>query len=331
MSKDYYDLTEAGRRNRMRGVAEVALQHYPFDVVRIRGLADATNGIFRLDTPDGTRYAMRVSIGPPIGHSVEETRSEMEWLHAIAEGSDVVVPEPVATADGEFVVVASAPNVPHERTCSVVSWLEGPLLADGLNGPSMRSYGAAMAKLHAHAATFKPSPTFTADTFDTVYPYDAPFELFDVDHDLLPPGRRALFQRAYERVAEAIRRLQDVEAPRITHADMHMWNVKVNRGKVAVFDFEDMLWGWPVQDIATALYYLWTQPDFDDQCAWFRSGYETISPWPDAGGDVETFIAGRTLVMANDVVIQPEFAHSAPEIFERGERRIADMFERIGQ
>jgi Ser/Thr protein kinase RdoA (MazF antagonist) len=329
--KDYYELTEQGRRNRMRAVAANALSKWDLDVVSMRGMTDATNGVFRLDTSSGERYAMRVGLGPPGGHTADEVRSETEWLHAIAEDSDIVVPEPVPTITGDYVTTAAAPGVPHERPCAVFSWLEGPLLADRISSASIAACGAAMAKLHLHAADFKPSGEFRASRYDRVYPYDVPFTVFEDDiDDLLPPERKTVFEEAYDLVDGAISALKLSEPSRIIHGDFHQWNVKINRGRIAALDFEDMVWGWPVQDIGTALYYFWSHDDFDQRYVEFRRGYETVTPWPDRGGEVDTFIAGRTLVIANDVINQPEWLHAAPEVYERGERRIRDMLDRIG-
>jgi Ser/Thr protein kinase RdoA (MazF antagonist) len=329
--KEYHELTERGRRNRMRQIARKALEHWSLDVVRMRALPDSTNGVFRLDTADGDKYAMRVSLGPPIGHTPEETRSEAEWLHALALQSEVPVPDPVPTDAGDYVVVESVDGVPNARPCSIYTWLDGPLLAERIDARSMEAYGFAMAKLHQAALAFDPSPAFTADAFDTVYPYDDPFVLFEsVGGEFLPRSRRTVFEEAFGLVADAIAQLQRTEPMRMTHADLHVWNAKINRGRVGVFDFEDMLWGWPVQDIGTALYYLWSRDDFDAMTRHFRAGYERVAPWPDPGGQVDIFIAGRTLVIANDVVIVPEWADEAPAIFERGERRIRDMLHRLG-
>ncbi len=106
---------------------------------------------------------------------------------------------------------------------------------------------------------------------------------------------------------------------------------KKKMSEISVFDFEDLLWGWPVQDLATALYYYWSSEAFDRRWDETRRGYETVAPWPDRGGEIETFIIARTLLMANDVISQPEWIGEAPAIFERGERRIADMLGRIAQ
>lgn len=330
MPRDYYELTEQGRRNRLRAVAAAALDEYSLDVVRMRGLTDATNGVFRLDTADGGRYAMRVGLGPPAGHTAEEIRSEVEWIRTLADHSDVIVPLPVPTRGGAYVTVASADDVPHDRPCAVFSWLEGPLLADRLSPDSMRACGATMAKMHEQAADFIPSAGFTAVRYDTVYPYDLPFIVFsDAGEELLPPERRTLFDDVRVLVEGTLDDLAAREPARILHGDFHPWNAKINRGVVAAFDFEDIVWGWPVQDIGTTLYYFWSDKDFDARCAQFREGYESIASWPDPGGEVFTFIAGRTLVMANDVISQPEWFDAAPEVYERGELRVRDMLQRV--
>lgn len=329
---DYYALTDTGRRTRLKRVAIKALESYDLDVVRMRGMTDATNGIFRLDTADGERYAMRVSLGPPVQHSEEEVRAELEWLDDLATKPDIDVPRPIHTRHDGRVVVASDPSVPHERICAIFSWLEGTNLADRLTPATMRAFGAAMARLHLHALTFEPSPTFTTSRYDDPYPYDLPFIVFDeAGDDLLPPRRHRLFKEAWDAVEAAIACLADREPPRLLHGDLHPWNAMVNHGRISVFDFEDMVWGWPVQDIGTTLYYFWSSDEFEDRWTQLREGYETVAPWPDQGGEVATFIAGRTLVMANDVISQPEWQGEAPAIYERGEQRIEAMLSKANR
>ena len=294
-------------------------------------MTDATNGVFRLDTADGERYAMRVSLGPPIAHTPSEVRSELAWMKAIHDDGAVDVPLPIATRDGDLFSVAGHQDVPFESLCVVFTWLEGPLVADRLSERTLVAFGRASALLHEQATTFVPPPWFDVPSFDRVYPYDVPFVVFDDEHQgLLQGQRRALFREAYGAVEGAIRRLEATEPPRLTHSDLHMWNAKINRGVVSVFDFEDLLWAWPVQDIATTLYYFWSHDDFDGLRSWFREGYEEVREWPDPGDLVDTFIMQRTLLMANDVVSQPEWADEVDAIYERGELRIKDMLRRIG-
>lgn len=326
--KDYHELTDRGRARRLRGVAEKALGEYDLEVVRMRGMSDATNGVFRLDCANGDRYAMRVGMGPPSGHSADEMRSEMEWLEAIRDIGSPLVPRPVPARSGEFVVIGSAPDVPYDPPCAIFTWLDGSLLADRADDVSFCSYGAALARLHQAAVGFEPSAGFAAPQYTTVYPYGSEFVVFTVaGDDLLPPERRAVFEEGHSLVEHLFRSLPEKEPMRLLHGDFHGWNVKINHGKIAVFDFEDMLWGWPVQDIGVALYYFWGRPDFDAKVEEFRSGYEIVAPWPGTDGDVFTCIIARTLLLANDVVSQPEWFGVAAEVYERGERRIRAMLD----
>ncbi|MDH3261297.1 MAG: phosphotransferase [Acidimicrobiia bacterium] len=328
--KDFYELTDIGRARRLRPIAETVLNEYDLEVVRMRSMSDATNGVFRLDCANGDRFAMRVGAGPPIGHSADEMRSEMEWLDALCTIETPAVPRPVPSRTGEVVVMGSAPNVPYDPPCAIFTWLDGSLLADRLDEVSFDKYGAAMANLHRAAIGFEPRSGFVAPKYTTVYPYESPFIVFsEADGDLLPPTRRSLFEKGLGLVQELFGSLPSREPMRLLHGDLHGWNVKTDHGRVSVFDFEDMVWGWPVQDIGVALYYYWQRDDFDQKLHEFRSGYQTVSPWPDSGGEVFTCIIARTLLMANDVISQPEWLEVASEVYERGERRIRDMLDRM--
>ncbi|MGI9665825.1 MAG: phosphotransferase enzyme family protein [Acidimicrobiia bacterium] len=329
-AKDYFELTDRGRAMRLRAVAIRALEKYDLNVVRIRAMTDATNGIFRLDSSDGSRYAMRVGLGPPAGHTKGEMRSEAEWIASLIEQPNVQVPAVIAARDESQVVTAAAEGVPHERPCVVFSWLEGPLLADRIDQHNFELYGAAMADLHVAALSFAPSPEFTAPRYDKVYPYDLPFVVFsDAGDDLLPPKREAVFRQGYDIVDKTFSGLSTTGPMRMIHGDMHGWNVKINRGRIAVFDFEDMVWGWPIQDIGVAMYYYWRRDDFDSLVEAFRRGYETVAPWPGRDGDLWSVLIARSLLMANDVIQQPEWIDEAPTIYELGEKRITDMLRRL--
>jgi Ser/Thr protein kinase RdoA (MazF antagonist) len=94
-----------------------------------------------------------------------------------------------------------------------------------------------------------------------------------------------------------------------------------SRRGLAPFDFEDLMWGWPVQDVATSLYYL-QGPDLEGRVTRFREGYETVAAWPERHmGQVATFMVGRALVLANDLLITPEWQDEAAPFLERYEVR----------
>lgn len=122
-----------------------------------------------------------------------------------------------------------------------------------------------------------------------------------------------LFERLMEKVDAAFTQIYAHPAGlRIIHNDLHHDNINLYRGCLYPFDFEDTIWGYPVQDIATALQDLMvdTVPDaFEPLQDAFRAGYESHSPWPEKyPGEVDIFRAGFVLKDANGEALDGETA-----------------------
>jgi Ser/Thr protein kinase RdoA (MazF antagonist) len=336
--EDFFELTPAGRARRVRRAAMAALEAYDLPVARVRLITNETNGIFRIDGTDGGRFVLRVGRGGPIGHTPTEVRSETEWLGALARETDLRIPAPVSNRDGEAVTRVEVRGVPHARDCVLFDRLPGRQLDDDLRPETMSAYGALAARLHEHAAAFRPSPEFGVVHYDRVFLFDQPVVLFDPARtSFVTDAQRDVFHAGAEVVTRAIESLRAGEPARVLHGDLHRWNVLVDRRPggagpaLAAIDFEDLCWGWPVQDLAIALYYLHEEPTYPEILAAFRDGYESVRPWPDTTGDgIATFIAGRAIVMANDVELleDPEIRAEAPELMARFERRVRRLLER---
>jgi Ser/Thr protein kinase RdoA (MazF antagonist) len=321
--KDYYALSEQGRARRLRAVVEAALEHYDLAVVRLRLISNDTNGVFRIDTSGGEKYVVRVGIGGDIGHSAETVAAETEWLVALDAETDVVVPVPLPASNGSRFVTVPVEGVPDPRNVVLFSWLPGRLLHDRMTPETVGAYGALAARLHVHGATHRPAAGDALARYDRVIPFDEPVRVFDYEPRLMAPDRRAVFEAARDRVERALIDLASVAPMQILHGDLHVWNVMASRRGLAPFDFEDIMWGWPIQDIATALYYLWIEPGFDARLEAFRLGYESVAPWPErTPGELEAFLVGRILVLANGVVVAPEYRREADRLFARFEHRL---------
>ncbi len=337
-AEDFFELAPSGRARRIRRAAMAALKAYDLPVARVRLITNETNGIFRIDAGDGRRFVLRVGRGGAIGHTPTEARSEVEWLGALARETDLLVPAPVANRDGEAVTHVEVRGVPHARDCVLFDWVPGRQLDDDLRPETMSAYGALAARLHEHAATFRPSPMFEIVRYDRVFPFDQPVVLFDPARtSFVTDVQRDVFRAGAEVLERAIESLRGREPARVLHGDLHRWNVLVDRRSgdaapaVAAIDFEDLCWGWPVQDLAIALYYLHEEPTYPEILAAFRAGYEAVRPWPDVtGAEIATFIAGRAIVLANDVELleDPEVRADGPTYMARFERRVRRLLER---
>ncbi len=329
--KDFYALTPVGRSRRLRRVAVAALESYEISVKDLRVLSTETNGVFRVEGADGKRYVVRVGRGGNIGHSLDQVRSETEWLTALAEDANLRSPVPVLNVAGESVTQVEVAGVPDRRNCVLFRWLSGHLLDRHLTRGNMEAYGTLAAQLHQVAALFRPSPSFSIVRYDRVFPFDEPVVLFDPTRSaFVTDSLRRVFVAAADHVRQVIDDLRDREPSRVIHGDLHRWNVLVGGGGIAPFDFEDLMWGWPVQDLAIALYYLEHEDNYLDLRAAVRTGYERIRPWPDiTGSEIDTLIAGRALVLANDVELleEPEYREKAPEWMAGFAARIVGLLD----
>ena len=331
MNKPYSTLTVRGQARRLRRLALNALTHYDLDVSCMRLVTNDMNGIFRVDTRGGEKYILRVTL-PEGGHNLDHVTAEMDWLAALASDTDLSVPHPLPARDGSLVVEAGTDGVPEARLCEVFSWVDGKDLAEDMSEVNISKLGELMAGLHIHALTYHPPSDLSLLRFDRVFPFPEPVLLFDEQFSpLFPAARRDVYERAIAWAQNSIDALKYSGEPmRIIHGDLHQWNVRNARGVLSPIDFEDLMLGWPVQDIATTLYYFPVETYSALRSA-FQDGYTRHSPWPERhSGEINSFIAARGLGLANFILNDPNPAwrEKAGEFIERVEKRLYGLMKR---
>ncbi len=328
--KPYASLTENGQARRLRPLALNALQQYPLDVSRLRLVTNDFNGIFRVDTTNGQKLILRITL-PEGGHNLDHVTAEMDWLAALARDTSLSVPHPLPARDGRLVVEAQAEGVPQPRLCEVFSWVPGKNLSEDMSAANIARLGELMARLHTHTLTYHPPSELSLLRFDRPFPFPELVVMFDEPYAaLFPPERRAVYESAIAWVQESLDRLQACgEAMRILHNDLHQWNVHNFRGVLSPIDFEDLMLGWPVQDIATTLYYF-PDENYAALRAAFQEGYLRRCPWPERHpGEIDSFIAARGFGLANFILNDPNpnWKIRAPEFVESVENRLRKLME----
>jgi Ser/Thr protein kinase RdoA (MazF antagonist) len=301
------------------------------DVARLRLVTNDMNGIFRIDTRDGRKFILRVTL-PEGGHTRDHVAAEMDWLAALARDTNLSVPRPLPARDGSLVVEAAASGVPEARLCEIFSWVNGKDLAENISEVSMSKLGELMAGLHLHALTYHPPSKLSLLRFDRVFPFPEPVVLFEEQFSpLFPAERRVVYEKAIAWAQDSIDGLKASGEPmRILHNDLHQWNVRNARGVLSPIDFEDLMLGWPVQDIATTLYYFDAET-YEALRGAFEEGYTRHSPWPERrAGEIDSFIAARGLGLANFILNDPNPAwkEQAGEFIEHVEKRLRGLMER---
>lgn len=167
--------------------------------------------------------------------------------------------------------------------------------------------GLLFARLHEHGAEFVPPQGFTNRRMDSIYSRDEPSVLFsEACQDAFTPETKDILCQTDQRVKEAFAFLySDLLGLQVIHNDLHHANIKLYRGHLFPIDFEDTLWGFPVQDIAMTLQDLMVDlspEEYDPYQSTFQEGYERLQLWPESyEGQIDTFRVGRMLWVANYV------------------------------
>jgi len=336
----FNELTHLGQARRLRSHATGMLGHWGIHDASLRQLTEASNIVFRVDTADHHRFVLRMS-APKSAHTPATLLAASAWMRALHRDGTVGVPEPIPARDGEYIHTLSVPGVPGAWHCELFSWVPGAMLEDRLSPENVWRHGALAARLHEHAGRFVPPADARVRAYSSVFPYsDQRFPgaepilvLGDGDATLLPPRRLDTFRAAHDLIHAEIQSLFDRQPPRVIHNDLHVWNVKLWRDRIFALDFEDLLLGCPIQDLATTLYYYRYREGYPTLLSAFREGYETVRRWPEErDGQLEVLIAGRGMLLANFVLASNDAAEReiAPGYLARAEKRMHAFLEQYG-
>jgi Ser/Thr protein kinase RdoA (MazF antagonist) len=301
----YEELGRAGRTRRMRRLATAALRDYDLPVAGLAKMPRGWNTTFKVDGADGVRYVLRVQ--RPDGPSPAQVRSEMAWLAAVRRDTDLGVPEPLPTRDGDLVTVVEDPDVPQPRACALYRWLDGRFLTAGLTPAHLRKVGVFTARLQRHGARMAGRDGFRRGPVDGVTDFARtqpdPFSPAVVGHaealvtELHSTAGGNVVRGVLERVRDRREALgYGPHAYGLVHADLHQENYLFHRGEVRAIDFDDCGYGHFVYDLAVTLSEIAGGPSYRERRAGLLDGYRGVRPLPAEHEEaIDDFVALRRL------------------------------------
>jgi Ser/Thr protein kinase RdoA (MazF antagonist) len=264
--------------------AALAIGHFDVDAVATTFVRASENTVYRIDTRDGHRYALRVH--RPGYHDLAELESENAWTRALSDAG-VETPRPVPTREGGGYATVPYGDDGETRYVGLVEWLEGEpmetLLDRGdaqLVAPCGR-LGELIARMHLQTDTFAPPPGFARHRLDAdgligEDPWWGPFwhvpEFSEQERELVLSVREAIRGRlaAYGTGPGVFG---------LIHADLLPDNVLVRSdGVVAAIDFDDTAFGYRLYDIAVPLHGLSGEPHFEQLHDALLTGYQRHRP-----------------------------------------------------
>jgi Ser/Thr protein kinase RdoA (MazF antagonist) len=303
-------------------IANQALESYPLHIKELALINNEYNATFKVTTKDGTHYALRVNVNSP--RSIENLKAEIAWVNFLRHDARVKVPHPISTTEDRYFVTVDNALGNGEFKCVLYSWLKGEELGDDPTPDQIWSLGAAMATLHLSSKDFKlPAgaglPFFKDPMWETE-------DFLLSERSVLDREAKALIAQAFEVIKSEINVLYRQNTPQIIHADLHGWNVMWDDNQISVFDFDDCGIGLPIQDLATAIYYL----DTPEQDAALKEGYSSVAPLPVySESQMQMFMIQRRIILLNYLYETSNEEHRAmiPEYLEESLRRIQKFLQ----
>ena len=306
--KPFRELNRRGRLYRLRKLAKTALEAYGLGDAHLSFIQYAENIIYRVDAPGPTesgragiyvpnRYVLRIhAMG-----DVDAIASELTWLAALSDEAGLPVPAPVSMPDGKLLTTFFAQGIHHERVVSMMRWLDGRKLLNGLRPIHLTALGQVVAQMHNFSAGWQPPEGFSRPHWD----WDAQLggSEFEYSREELIASMPLRFHEPFNAVSLEAKQAMDAlgqgpDAFGMIHADLYPENVLYRAGKACPIDFEDCGYGYWMWDIAVALCQWAWDKDWERMRDAFREGYARVRTLPEAQwAQLDLFVATQFATM----------------------------------
>ncbi|OBK79319.1 phosphotransferase enzyme family protein [Mycobacterium sp. 1274761.0] len=310
--------------------ARAALPHYGRDPdAPLRLLSLSENATYLVD--DAKPIVLRVHRADY--HSLEAIRSELAWMAALREETDVVTPQLVAAADGSDVVTAVRND--HPLNIDAVSFVSGCTAEARPDAVGFDQLGHITATMHDHVQGWEPPDYFTRFSWDAETMIGPQARWGNWRH---APGLTDADEAVIERAASQVQqRLAEFGcAPDrfgLVHADLRMANLMIDPevpgGPITVIDFDDCGWSWHLADLGAVVSFIEDTPEAEAMIAGWLAGYRARRKLPDEHlAMIPTFVILRRLQLTAWVA---SHAHADSAIafvdgFAEGTARLAQRY-----
>jgi Ser/Thr protein kinase RdoA (MazF antagonist) len=247
--KPFSESSYLAQVRRLRRIAEQALSHYPIHVKSMRFIHHGENTTFCVEDKSKKKYLVRVHRNDY--HTLPAIREEIAWMRAIQRRAVAVVPNPVRTSRGQYLIEAQADGVPGSRPVSVLHWIEGRFIHKRSSRRHIFEVGRLVATLQKAAPACRHRRYWTAEGMIGSQPKFGSIDKLSIatstQQKLITARRLKLLKRLreYERKFPHRRGM--------IHADLHFGNLLITKNGLGAIDFDDSGYGILAYDLAVVL------------------------------------------------------------------------------
>jgi Ser/Thr protein kinase RdoA (MazF antagonist) len=266
-------------------------------------------------------------------HSREAIRSELAWMAALREQTDVVTPRLIPARDGSEVVTAVHDG--HPLNVDAVTFVSGCTAEERPEAVGFDQLGRITAAMHDHVRQWQAPDYFTRFSWDADTMIGPDGRWGDWRH---APGLTAADAAVLERTTTELgARLAEFgcgpDRFGLIHADLRMANLmidpQVDGGPITVIDFDDCGWSWHLADLGAVVSFIEDTPEAEAMIAGWLAGYRETRQLPVEHLDmIPSFVMLRRLQLTAWVA---SHAHADSAIafadgFAEGTARLAQRY-----
>src|SRR4051812_17420487 len=207
-------------------------------------IANRHNDVIRVDAARSQRLVLRLQNNVLTD---VQAKSQVEWMEAIAKGSQVKTPAPMRTLDNRPFTQVRLNGV--RRRVVLLSWLPG-CTPDPQTDLVFQSAARMIARLHDHAERFQPQRGFACRRLDEDWLFGERFFIradkgrrhLTASHPRIATSAEKLTRRSMESLGESPDRFG------VIHGDLNLSNIIFYRGRPSPIDFDEFGEGWYLFD-----------------------------------------------------------------------------------
>jgi len=265
-------------------LAKRATVAYDIDDCDLTFIRHSDSVTYKVETPDAGTYLLRlhVPIVDAMGHhgaDPKAVQSELMWLEALNQDTDLCLQQPVRNRNGDLVTQVAHQQTAEPVNCSLLRWVEGePYHRELESAQTAWQIGEILARLHLHACGWTTPEGFCRPSRDVAY--------FERVLETLYPARQdgRIVAADYETLEQSIAFLSEMlhsleetqQTYGIMHADGHKGNMLYHDGQIRLIDFSFCAFGNYMFDLGICL------ADMKEHLhSVFLEGYQRLRPLPD--------------------------------------------------
>ena len=307
----------------LRPLAANALAQFGVQPASFRLVNFGYNCTYKVVDQSGQAFALRINLSSK--KSSSNLRAEVQWLRALTERTDLKVPLPVLTSEGNEFAEIEVPGFSAPVSAVLFRWLDGHTIPDEPTKAQLRAMGAALATMHEFADTWRPTGDAQVQTI-TDPTQGTPNHIFGGDERVTPELLK-LVRASLEKIEAVFARLEKTDKPKPIHADLHSGNALWNRGELSVIDFDDAGMGFELQDLAISIFYMRENTEKEKV---FLEGYRRIRELPSfEQRELEALLASRNILLLSDLLVSTnaELIEFLPTYIERTKLRLENYLK----